>query len=108
MPDNNLQVFTVSTDQADYAPDTTAYFTATNTTVGGAVDFMVDHLSPGEDGIYGTADDVLLSDGISGTGVTWTVVDGGPGDLDGVANGVVETSWQVGADALNQTFGLSA
>src|SRR5262249_20461629 len=107
MPDTSLQVFTVSTDQADYAPDSTAYFTAANTTVGGAVNFMVSHLDPGADGLYGTADDLLLSD-ISNARVLWTVVDGGPGDLDGIANGIVERTWQVGLDAANQTFGLSA
>src|SRR5262245_32641311 len=106
MPDTNQQLFTVSTDQPDYAPGSIAVFTAANTSVGGSVDFLVSHLDAGTDGLYGTADDLLLSD-ISGTGALWTVVDGGEGDLDGLANGIVETSWLVGADALNQTFGLS-
>jgi uncharacterized repeat protein (TIGR01451 family) len=75
---------------------------------GGTVSFTVSHIADaGADGILGTADD-LLDSSVSGTGITWSVTDGGAGDLDGLANGVVLTSWAVGQDALNQAFLASA
>jgi hypothetical protein len=98
---------TVSTDKPDYSPGQTATFTAANVPVGDAVKFSVAHVTAGNDGIIGTADDVYLHD-ISGTTQSWTVVDGGIGDLDGVANGKIVTSWQVHQDALNQAFQLTA
>ncbi|MBR0782863.1 DUF7507 domain-containing protein, partial [Bradyrhizobium iriomotense] len=97
----------VSTDQPDYAPYSTATFTASNVTVGGTVEFMVAHDTPGPDGIVGTADDVIAQD-LTGTTQPWFVVDGGSGDLDGLVNGTVVTSWYVNPDAANQSFLLSA
>src|SRR2546430_17704797 len=38
----------------------------------------------------------------------WSVTDGGAGDLDGVADGNIQTTWLVPADALNSTLQLSA
>ncbi|MBR0793507.1 hypothetical protein JQ631_30890 [Bradyrhizobium manausense] len=96
----------VTTDQADYAPDSVATFTASNVSVGGTVEFIVTHDNPGEDGVVGTADDTFTND-LSGT-TSWLVTDGGPGDLDGVANGVVVTNWNVNWDASNQSFLVSA
>ena len=84
---------TVSTDQLDYAPDSTATFTATNLAAGGTIQFLVTDVN-------GTA--------VTGTNEAWTVTDGGAGDLDGVANGIVVTSWHVGQDALNEAFVLTA
>jgi hypothetical protein len=84
---------TVSTDQSDYAPLSTAYITTTNLAAGGTVEFVVTDVA-------GTA--------VSGTNEPWSVTDGGAGDLDGVANGVVQTSWAVGADAAGEAFVLSA
>src|SRR3954463_14493744 len=78
----------VTTDQADYAPGSTATFTATNVVVGGSVEFSVAHIDPGPDGIVGTADDGLTHD-LTGTTQPWTVIDGGTGDLDHLANGVI-------------------
>src|SRR5690242_3939229 len=95
--------FSLSTDQGVYAPGTTAYVTAV-LDVGDTVDFVVAHVADaGNDGIRGTADDVLAYD-LLGTGAIWTVTDGGAGDLDGVANGTVLTSWSVNQDALDQFF----
>src|SRR5262249_27297172 len=99
--------FTITLDKTDYAPDETAAITATNLPVGGTLTFNVDHVLAGTDGILGTADDTLAQD-LSGTGTSWAITDGGPGDLDGVANGTIMTSWVVGQDALNQAFLLSA
>jgi hypothetical protein len=98
---------TVTTDYSDYAPGSTAIFTAANLEIGGTVEFSVAHVTAGPDGIAGTADDQLRHD-LSGTTSAWRVIDGGAGDLDGVANGVIVTSWQVGQDALNQAFQMSA
>jgi len=116
MPDDQTQTalytetldgLAVATDAYDYAPGSTATFTAANAALGGTVKFSVAHTDPGPDGIVGTADDGLLHD-LTGTTDPWSVTDGGLGDLDGIANGVVVTSWDVGPDALGQTFQLSA
>src|SRR5262245_50549139 len=96
---------TVTTDLTDYAPGATAYFTATNVTFGGSLIFRVGELDPGADGIIGTADDGFVAPIYS-----WSVVDGGAGDLDGVANGTIQTSWLVDPDGyyLNKTLLLRA
>ena len=99
--------FAVFTDVADYAPGSTAIFTAENVDVGGTVEFTVTHsVGSGLDGLWGTLDDELGS-ALSGSD-PWVVTDGGSGDLDGVANGVITTSWYVNADAANQSFLLTA
>ncbi|RUX20174.1 hypothetical protein EOA23_28970, partial [Mesorhizobium sp. M2A.F.Ca.ET.042.01.1.1] len=99
----------ISLDQADadYAPGETVGITTTNVSDGGTFTFEVAHLSAGADGVLGTADDVLSYD-LTGTGTPWTVTDGGAGDLDGVVNGSIQTSWYVNADAANQAFVLTA
>ncbi|TIV23423.1 MAG: hypothetical protein E5W02_05875, partial [Mesorhizobium sp.] len=99
----------ISLDQADadYAPGETVGITATNVSDGGTFTFEVAHLSAGADGVLGTADDVLAYD-LTGTGTPWTVTDGGSGDLDGVVNGSIQTSWFVNGDAANQAFMLTA
>ena len=85
----------VFTDKDDYGPGDTAYISAQNFEVGEAVEFLVLHI-----------------DGVPNTGgghEPWSVVDGGPSDLDGVANGNVETSWYVNPDdSFNSTFELTA
>ena len=100
---------TVMTDQWDYAPGEMATITASGFTVGSTVKFKVDHVSgPGRDGIFGTADDKVMHLGGEGH-KWWKVTDGGAGDLDGLANGVIVTSWYVNPDdSLNQTFRLTA
>ncbi|RWL42122.1 MAG: hypothetical protein EOR60_26630, partial [Mesorhizobium sp.] len=99
----------ISLDQADadYAPGETVGITTTNVSDGGTFTFEVAHLSAGADGVLGTADDVLAYD-LTGTGTPWTVTDGGSGDLDGVVNGSIQTSWYVNGDAANQAFVLTA
>ena len=98
----------MATDQADYAPGATATITASGFATGATVTFGLADLpsdpgdDPGDPDIYGT----------------FTVTDGGPGDLDGLANGTVVTSWQVPSDndgsgsgipdALNATVLLAA
>ena len=99
---------TVSTNQADYAPGATATITATGFATGTTVTFGLADLpsdpgdDPGDPDVYGT----------------FTLADGGPGDLDGLANGTVVTSWLVPTDndgsgsgipdALNATVLLAA
>ena len=78
---------TVTTDEADYAPGSTATFTVAGINSGSAVAFQVTDLpsGPGANGIV----DVYPS---------FSVTDGGMGDLDGIANGIVVANWQVPAD----------
>ncbi|WGR92980.1 hypothetical protein MTX26_24065 [Bradyrhizobium sp. ISRA443] len=90
--DSSLANLSVATDLSDYAPGSTASVTAT-VGVGDTVTFNVSDVA-------GAA--------VSGTNQPWTVTDGGPGDLDGTANGVIQTSWAVGLDAAGQSFVLSA
>ncbi|TPM21565.1 SdrD B-like domain-containing protein, partial [Mesorhizobium sp. B2-3-5] len=92
---------------ADYVPGETVGITTTDIADGGTFTFQVAHIAAGADGILGTADDVLAYD-LTGTGTPWTVTDGGVGDLDGIVNGSVKTSWYVNADAANQAFVLTA
>ncbi|MBR1126690.1 SdrD B-like domain-containing protein [Bradyrhizobium iriomotense] len=100
-------LLTVSTNLADYSPGSTALITATNVTLGGAVQFSVLHSSgPGLDGVWGTLDDDMGTP-LSGS-TPWIVVDGGAGDLDGAINGSIITSWYVNDDAFGQSFLLTA
>ncbi|MCE5974032.1 hypothetical protein LZA78_11105, partial [Sinirhodobacter sp. WL0062] len=98
----------VSTDKDDYAPGSTAIFTATGVEEGGSVTFEVEHVGDaGEDGVLGTEDDVVIDLGGDGHD-SWTVTDGGEGDLDGLANGTVVTSWYVNPDdSAGERFLLS-
>src|SRR5262249_12307275 len=93
-------------DNYDYRPGDTAVFTASDVTIGGTVEFSVAHVNAGADSIYGTADDLYTHD-LLGTQFPWLVTDGGAGDLDGIANGTIHTSWLVNADAAAQAFLLS-
>ncbi len=102
-------IYSVRSNLADYAPGATALITATGFEFGSSVTFRVQHASgPGEDGLYGTLDDVV--DILGGAGHDpWTVVDGGDGDADGLANGEILTSWYIDPDdSLDQTFLLTA
>ncbi len=105
-PSQQLWV-TLDQSDADYAPGETVGITASNVSTGGSLEFSVGHVSAGADGILGTADDVISGD-LTGTGTPWVVTDGGAGDLDGLVNGAIQTSWYVNPDALNQAFVLSA
>src|SRR6266404_8156063 len=89
----------VATDQPDYSPGSTVQITATFAPLS-TVQFTVAHdIGAGADGIWGTADDVLSND-LTGTGLTWTVT--------ADAYGVINTSWLVNQDALGQAFELVA
>ena len=105
-PTNDL---TVTTDQQDYAPGSTATITAGGLAPGSTVTFEVDHaVGAGADSVWGTPDDVL--DTNTGDGhEPWSVTDGGAGDLDGQVNGSVTTSWYVNPDdSAGATFLLTA
>ncbi|MCI0359861.1 MAG: hypothetical protein L0211_15395, partial [Planctomycetaceae bacterium] len=86
---------TLVTDKPDYAPGETALLTASGYQIGETVKFQVLHI-----------------DGTPNTGNghdPWNVVDGGAGDLDGLANGNVKTTWYVDPDdSLGSTFEASA
>ncbi|MEB3312151.1 MAG: hypothetical protein VKJ02_18140 [Snowella sp.] len=100
-------VYTVITDKLDYAPGETATITASGFEVGSTIKFEIqdDPTDPGDDGEA----DVYPS---------FSITDGGEGDLDGVANGQVVTTWFVPTDnngtgsgtpdALNATLILTA
>src|SRR6266571_5196391 len=94
----------VTTDKADYPPGATAYITASGFQAGETVMFQVLH-----------------ADGSPSTGADhdpWYVADGSVGDLDGVVNGIIQTTWHVCEDdcvgstleltATGQTSGLIA
>lgn len=88
----------VFTDLADYAPGETALITAQGFAPGSTLELQVIHVSGmGDDGIYGTPDDVPGNN--TGKGhEPWRITDGGAGDLDRVANGVILTTWYVNPD----------
>ena len=113
----------VSTDLLDYAPGSTAIITAENFIIGSTLEFQVLHvIEAGDDGVWGTLDDVLgdnsgaghetwiITDGVrtaGADGVLGTADDGG--DLDGVADGNITTTWYVNPDdSLGATFLLTA
>jgi hypothetical protein len=97
----------VKTDQEDYAPGSTAYVTATGFESGSTIEFAIqeDPNRPGDDGIANIYK-------------PFSVTDGGEGDLDGVADGNITTTWLVPVDpdgdgpevasAMNATLHLTA
>ncbi|WP_256587351.1 DUF5801 repeats-in-toxin domain-containing protein, partial [Pseudomonas sp. FW300-N1A1] len=104
-----LSTPTVTTDQSDYAPGSTATFTASGFAAGSTVAFEVEHATgAGADNVWGTPDDVLNTN--TGEGhEPWYVTDGGAGDLDGKVNGSITTSWYVNPDdSVGATFLLTA
>jgi hypothetical protein len=85
---------TLTTNQQDYAPGSTAYFKAEGFLPGETLQFQVLHI-----------------DGTANTGADnqpWLVTDGGVGDLDGMVNGSVSTSWFVGSDNIGSTLEVIA
>jgi uncharacterized repeat protein (TIGR01451 family) len=98
----------VFTDKLDYAPGETAQITASGFQVGETVEFQVLHIEAGPDGQFGTADDTL-GDNTGAGHDRWQVTDGGPGDLDGLSDGNIQTTWYVEPDdSLGETFELTA
>ena len=77
----------VTTDKADYAPGSVATFVVTGVKVGSSTFFQVADL-PSAPGLDGVAD----------VYAPFQVLDGGAGDLDGLANGTVTAQWQVPSD----------
>ncbi|WP_247821498.1 DUF4082 domain-containing protein [Bradyrhizobium sp. 187] len=89
----------VTTDHADYAPGSTATFTANGMRFGAPITFQIADL-PSAPGIDGNPD----------TYAPFTITDGGSGDVDGLLNGTVVARWQVPADgrATGATMKLTA
>ncbi len=85
----------VLTDRPDYAPGETATVMAGGFTPGEVVELQVLHV-----------------DGTPNTGTghePWQVIDGADGDLDGAADGSIETTWLVPADdSLGSVFEITA
>jgi uncharacterized repeat protein (TIGR01451 family) len=86
---------TVVTDKEDYGPGETAFITAQGFEPGEIVRFQVLHI-----------------DAVPNTGnghEPWEVADGSENDMDGLVNGLIETSWYVDPDdSFNSTFELTA
>jgi hypothetical protein len=78
------QSFSVTTDQSDYSPLSTATFTVDGVNAGDVLTFTVTDLN----GLP-----------ISGTNQPWTITAG--------ADGTLQTTWAVGADAVGQAFLLT-
>ena len=93
------QPMTLATDQDDYAPGSIANFVVTGVGSGSAVTFQIADLA-GDPGANGVADIYA----------PFSVIDGGPGDADELANGRVVTRWQVPVDgsATGATLQLTA
>ena len=93
------QSMTVTTDKADYAPGSTATFIVAGVNSGSSVAFQIADLAS-DPGINGIAD----------VYAPFSVTDGGFGDSDGLANGVVVAKWQVPVDgsATGATLQLTA
>ena len=85
----------VATNLHDYAPGENVVITAGNFQVGETIKLQVLHV-----------------DGTSNTGGghdPWYVTDGGAGDLDGSANGAIQTTWYVNPDdSAGSAFSLTA
>jgi hypothetical protein len=75
----------------DYPPGASANIFAGGFQVGETVDFQVDNLTNGNQYLP-----------------PWAVTDGGTGDLDGVADGKISTTWLVPDDAANSTLQVTA
>src|SRR5262245_33439757 len=89
----------VSTNKLDYAPGEVVTITLVDITIGSTFTFHITD-SPADPG----------DDGVANSYPTFSVVDGGVGDLDGIANGKIVTKWTVPTDGSpnNATLDLSA
>ncbi|MGC1464483.1 MAG: N,N-dimethylformamidase beta subunit family domain-containing protein, partial [Pseudolabrys sp.] len=77
----------VTTDEADYAPGSSATFTVTGVNSASPVTFQVADVASNP-GVNGIAD----------VYAPFSITDGGPGDADGLVNGTVVAGWQVPAN----------
>ncbi|MFB3894418.1 MAG: right-handed parallel beta-helix repeat-containing protein [Phycisphaerae bacterium] len=84
----------MTTDKPDYCPGQTAVITASGFDVGETVRFHVTRTDE-------------LPDAARGDG-PWEVTDGGAGDLDGLANGIIQTTWLVYPDYLGSALKVKA
>jgi protocatechuate 3,4-dioxygenase beta subunit len=82
----------VTTDKPDYEPGETAVIVASGFNVGETVALQVSR-----------SDGATDAEGLE----PWSLRDGGAGDLDGIKNGSIKTSWYVNPDALGQSFVLT-
>ena len=92
------------TDKLDYAPGDTATFTIEGAAIGGTVELQVLHVTdPGDDGVFGTPDDVLDAglDGILGTADDGYGITGEGHDPFYVTDGVYQIDF--GADGIEGT-----
>src|SRR5438105_4484911 len=80
---------TLTTNKQAYAPTDLAILTADGFQPGETVNFTV-----------------VRSNGT--TAVNFSIADGGPGDQDGSANGMVVANWQIPPDSPGQTFTVTA
>jgi hypothetical protein len=93
---------TVPTDKVDYAPGSTAMFTASGFPIGDQLIFQVSVVEPGPDGQYGTADDTIAAIGPGAT--PWTVTEAAHGNGSSGPVGYVTTSWYVDPFYANTTL----
>src|SRR5262249_31754190 len=89
LEDRTLLSALLWTDKPGYAPGETAVLTGTDFQVGETVNL---HVVRGDNTTY----------------APWSITDGGAGDLDGVANGSITTSWTLPSDAAGTTFQATA
>ena len=117
MSDQNIFDLSVWTDLPDYAPGETVFISTSGGVVGSTIDFSIadDPNDPGDDGEADVYQSFQATDGV-------TIFDDNGiaigGDLDGVADGNITTTWIVPTDnngtgsgipdALNATLILTA
>jgi hypothetical protein len=96
---------TVWTDQADYQPGDTAYISGSGFALGETVELQVLHI----DGTPNTGaghDPWYVTDGVRGDFNNDGIMDG---DLDGIADGNIQTTWYVNPDdSVGSTFEVTA
>src|SRR5215467_15470509 len=84
----------VTTDQTDYAPGSTATFTASGFGIGDNLEFTITVIDP-------TTGATLWS------GPSWAVIDGSAGDLAVATGGTVQTQFYVSDAYLDATIQLT-
>ena len=85
----------LTTDQTDYAPRSTANIAASGFAIGAELEFTIEVIDP-------------ETHGVLWTGPVWRAVDDGPGDGDNRADGTVLTQFYVTRDYLDTTIRLTA
>ncbi|ELS01824.1 hypothetical protein Xen7305DRAFT_00015300 [Xenococcus sp. PCC 7305] len=99
-----IQEATVTTDKGDYSPGETAFIVGSGFALGETVQLQVLH-TDGRDNTRPEHQPWQITDGISSFDDAGNLV----GDLDGIVDGNIETSWFVDPfDSLNSQFELTA